>query len=164
MTELTNFRFLVTATEALGAIPGVPGLAPAALALAGMVAARGPQAGFQEVSGLGAELEVLPYAEGGFNTFAHQLPTRHTYPRLVFKRGLVVGSSLWDWYRAGLIGTLGARRGGVITLLDDEGGEAVTWGFVGGVVVRWSGPGLNAMQSEVAVESVEIAHQGLFQF
>jgi phage tail-like protein len=153
---LGNFRFLVVVDE-------VPSLTPAAVLLsaAGRIAGKGPQAGFQEVTGLGAEMEVLPYAEGGANTFLHQLPVRHSYPRLVLKRGVVREKSLWDWYRAGLFGTLGARRGGVIVLLDSTGEPALTWGFVGGLAVKWTGPSLNAMQNEVAVESLEIAHEGL---
>jgi phage tail-like protein len=152
---LDNFRFWVVVDE----LPSVdPGLL---LPPAGIITGRGPAAGLQEVTGLGAEMEVVPYPEGGFNTFVHQLPGRHSYPRIVLKRGIVREKLLWDWYRAGLVGTLGARRGGIITLLDPTGEPALSWGFVGGLAVKWSGPGLNAMQNEVAVESLEIAHQGL---
>jgi phage tail-like protein len=118
---------------------------------------------FQEVRGLGADLEVLSYAEGGVNGFAHQLPTRHTWGRISLKRGVVRNDSLFDWYRAGLSLSLGARRDGSVVLMTPAGVAAIAWSFRGGLAVKWTGPELNAMQSNVAIEGLEIAHQGIEQ-
>jgi phage tail-like protein len=65
--------------------------------------------GFQEASGIGADLEVMPYPEGGMNDFVHQLPVRHSYPRITLKRGLIRDPGLWWWYVGGLASSLGAR-------------------------------------------------------
>src|SRR5687767_2804917 len=80
---------------------------------------------FQEVKGLGAELEVMPYPEGGMNDFVHQLPVRHTWSRITFRRGIVRDPGLFFWYSAGLTQTLGARRNGAITLLTPGGTPAI---------------------------------------
>lgn len=119
--------------------------------------------GFQEVSGLGAELEVMPYAEGGMNAFTHQLPVRHKWNNITLKRGVVTNRALWLWYQAGLTQSLGARRDGTISLMQPDGEIAVAWAFVGGLVVKWTGPDLNAMDGAVAVEAVEIAHEGVYE-
>ena len=116
---------------------------------------------FQEAKGLGAELEVLAHPEGGANHFVHQLPVRHTWSRIVLQRGVVRDPQLWNWYRLGLTESLGARRDGSIIMLTHSGEKAMAWDFRGGIAVKWTGPELNAMQSEVAVESLEIAHHGI---
>lgn len=153
MNELPAYRFVVTLDPADAYLP-----APQAL-----LVPRVSEAGFQDISGLGAELEILAYPEGGTNGFVHQLPVRHSWGRITLKRGIVWGQEMWQWYRAGLTQSLGARRDGMIMLLAPDGQPAYTWVFWAGLAAKWSGPGLNAMQSEVAVESLEIAHQGIEQ-
>ena len=70
---------------------------------------------------------------------------------------------IWMWYQAGLSQSLGARRDGVITLLSDDGTPTVAWMFTGGLAAKWDGPTLNAEQGNIAIESMEIAHQGILQ-
>jgi phage tail-like protein len=150
---LAGFRFLVTLDPADAYLP-----APQA-ALITLVASGG----FQDVKGLGADLEVLPYPEGGTNDFVHQLPVRHSWTRISLKRGLVRDPGLYFWYRAGLTQSLGARRDGCIILLTPAGTAAVAWHFSAGLAVKWHGPELNAMQSSIAIEGIEIAHHGVVQ-
>lgn len=149
---LPKYRFLVTLD------PGDAYLPAAQAALVPLVAA----ASFQEVTGLGAQLEVTAYAEGGRNDSVHQLPLRHSWNRLTLRRGLVLDpAGLWNWYQAGLSGSLGARRDGSVLLLDAGGNPAVSWAFHGGLAAKWVGPDLHAEQNGVAVEALEIAHEGL---
>jgi phage tail-like protein len=118
---------------------------------------------FQEVRGLGADLEVSPYPEGGLNDHVHQLPVRHSWTRISLRRGLVRDASLFDWYRAGLHQSLGARRDGSILLVTPDGQPAYAWTFRAGLAVKWTGPELNALQNAVAIEGIEIAHHGIEQ-
>ena len=150
---LTAYRFIVTLD------PGDAYLPPAQAALVVLSAT----AGFQEVSGLGADLEVMPYAEGGRNDYVHQLPVRHSWTRISLKRGMLADPGLWFWYQAGLTQSLGARRDGAILLLNPAGIPTAAWTFRGGIAVKWSGPTLNSMQDAVAIEGVEIAHHGVTQ-
>jgi phage tail-like protein len=122
-----------------------------------------PMAGFQEVSGLSAQLEVLSHAEGGENDHVHQLPVRHSWGRISLKRGITNDIRLWLWYQAGLFQSLGARRDGAVTLLAEDGTPAMAWLFRGGLAAKWEGPVLNAGQSAISIEAMEIAHEGLFQ-
>ena len=110
-------------------------------------------AGFQEVSGLSANLEITTYNEGGENDHAHQLPLRHTWGRITLKRGVTSDPSVWLWYQAGLNQSLGARRDGVITLLSDAGIPRYAWMFHGGLAAKWQGPTFDASQSAVAFEN-----------
>lgn len=118
---------------------------------------------FSDVTGLSGELEVLPQPEGGRNTFVHQLPVRYSWGRITLKKGVVRDRSLWDWFRAGLGNALGARRDGSIVLYDAAGQAAVTWAFKAGLAAKWTGPELTARDGAIAVEALEIVHEGLDQ-
>lgn len=121
---------------------------------------RAPGA-FQSATGLSAELEVTAYAEGGRNDYVHQLPVRHSWGRIRLSRGIARDASLWAWYEAGLSGSLGARRDGAIIMQDPAGAPVMLWTFRAGLAARWAGPELNAEESRLAIESLEIAHEGL---
>ena len=151
---IPGFRFLVVLDPGELKIPtGLPDLVPLVVL-----------AQFQEVKGLGAELEVLPYAEGGRNDYVHQLPVRHTWSRITLKRGLIRDLGLFYWYTAGLTQTLGARRNGAIVLMTPKGTPAIIWSFFDAIATKWVGPELNSMTNALAVESIEIAHQGIISF
>src|SRR5580698_8963107 len=150
---LPGYCFFVTLDPAVAYLP----IAQAALV---PVIANGA---FQEVRGLGADLEVTAYAEGGVNDHVHQLPVRHTWSRISLRGGLVRDMSLFEWYRAGLTMSLGARRDGAILLVTPAGVPAYAWTFRAGLAVKWVGPELNAMQNAVAIEGIEIAHEGIEQ-
>ena len=153
LQPLTAYRFVVTLDAGDAYLP------PAQAKLVPLFASGE----FQEVTGLSADLEVMAYPEGGVNDYVHQLPVRHSWGRIVLKRGLVSNMVLWNWYVAGLSQSLGARRDGTIMLLTPQGDPAVAWNFRGGLAAKWTGPEFNAMRDSVAIESLEIAHQGLEQ-
>lgn len=150
---IPGYRFIVTLD------PGILYLPPAQAALLALTA----QGSFQEVTGLGADLEVTEYAEGGVNDFVHQLPVRHKWTRISLKRGVVRDLGLWWWYQAGLTQSLGARRDGVIILLTPLGVPAMSWIFRAGIAAKWMGPELKAQEDAVAIEGLEIAHHGITQ-
>lgn len=116
--------------------------------------------GFSEVSGIQSVTEVLEYPEGGLNTHVHILPKQTKYPRIVLKRGITQSSELWDWYDAVAGGTINRKNGSVI-LYNNSGKEMCRWNFFEAYPVKWQGPDLNATSGNVAVESIEIAHNGL---
>jgi len=148
---LGKFRFLVTLAPADVYLP------PAQALLLPAVAAGA----FQEVTGMGAQLEVVTYAEGGRNDSVHRLPLRHSWNPITLKRGVVRDRLLWAWYETGLHDSLGARRDGAVIMLDEAGLPAKSWIFHGGLAAKWTGPDLHAEQNAVAIEQPEIAHEGL---
>lgn len=118
---------------------------------------------FSDVTGLSGELEVLGHPEGGQNTFVHQLPVRYTWGRITLKKGVLLTSRLYEWFAAGLEGSLGARRDGAVVLLSADGVPITAWEWTAGLAVKWTGPDLNARDAGVAIESLEIVHQGIRQ-
>jgi phage tail-like protein len=105
-------------------------------------------------------MQVEEYSEGGENRFIHKFPTRMTYSNIVLKRGITLSEDLWNWH-ADYVNGRGKRRDGIIILRSEQQIPLKTWLFERGLPLKWSGPSLNAAQSAVAIETLEIAHQGL---
>lgn len=117
--------------------------------------------GFTEVSGLESEITVEDYQEGGLNEFAHKLPGPATYPNLVLTHGLTDIDTLWVWYHQVSQGII-QRKNGTIMLLNRRRMPAMWWNFRQAYPVKWVGPKFNASSAtEVAVEQIELVHQGL---
>src|SRR5208282_4776158 len=118
-------------------------------------------AGFSECSGLEASMEIYDHREGGQNTYVHKFATRATYSNITLKHGVIFQyDGLWTWYYSWVQGR-GKRKDGLITLEDEGRNPVKVWKFKRAIPMKWVGPSLNASQSNVAIESLEIAHEGL---
>jgi phage tail-like protein len=117
-------------------------------------------AGFHECSGLKIETEVFEYAEGGLNTYTHKLPVRTKYQNIVLKRGLDEGQDLCRWYKKTISGKI-ERQDISIVVYNSLGKEVQKWDLQRAYPCKWTGPDLTAQAGAVAVETVEIAHEGL---
>ena len=111
---------------------------------------------FKSVSGLKAENEVLEYREGGVNTCVRKLVGGVKWPNLVLKQGFTGDARLWKW-RESL-----TRINGFIAQLGANGKPICLWQFVQGWPVKWEGPDYDAGKNELSIETIEIAHEGLF--
>ena len=118
--------------------------------------------GFTEASGLEMSLKTEDYNEGGNNGLVLKFATRVQWTNIVLKKGIGAGTALWDWHY-GFVEGKGKRRDGVIVLLNEMHVPNNIWYFRRGLPVKYSGPQLNATQNAVAIESIEIAHEGLWQ-
>ncbi len=116
-------------------------------------------AAFAEVSGLESETAVVEYRTGA-DAFVRKLPGLTKYSNVVLKRGVTRDADLWNWRKAVIDGNV-ERRNGSIVLLDDDRNAVVRWNFFQGWISKWVGPTLNAKGNEVAIETIEIAHEGL---
>jgi phage tail-like protein len=157
---LLTYNFQVSLLDSKDS--GGVGLTTVALSTAGLRT----MAAFSEVSGLEMSMEIEEHAVGGINDTMLKFPGRVKWNNLVMKRGLLAKrdpldkSDLWTWYESYLNG-VGVRKDGIIVLLDEQRRPKVTWSFRRGLPIRWTGPSLNASQNQVAIESIEISHEGL---
>jgi phage tail-like protein len=118
--------------------------------------------GFSECSGLEMSLQVEEYKEGGRNGAVLKFPTRVTWTNITLKKGIGVSTALWDWHY-GFVQGQGRRRDGIIALMNSQRVPNNIWYFQRGLPVKYTGPSLNATQNNVAIESIEIAHEGIYQ-
>jgi phage tail-like protein len=116
--------------------------------------------GFRECSGFGSNTEPIEYREGGDNTTPRKLPGLTKHNNITLKWGLTDSHILYDWYRNIVDGRI-ERKGGSIILFDLEGNEKVRWNFENGWPTKLDGPNLDATANDVAIETLEIAHEGI---
>ena len=118
------------------------------------------RAAFSEASGLDTETDPIEYREGNEDITVRKLPGLRKYPNITLKRGFTIDRDLWDWRKTVMDGRTD-RRSGSIVLLNEAREEALRWNFREGWPCKLQGPPLNAKTNEVAIETLEICHEGL---
>ena len=116
--------------------------------------------GFSEVTGFDASIDVIEYREGDMTQTPLKIPGLKKYGNITLKQGLVDSMVLYEWMTAGLEGDV-ERKTLTITLLDIAGSPAASWQSINAWPVKYTAPDFNATSSEVAIESLEIAHEGM---
>ena len=114
---------------------------------------------FRSVSGLRIETDVIDYQEGGTGTI-HKLAGVTRYANIRLTRAFTGDRSLYDWF-ATTQKPNPIKVDGRIIMFDRHGVRIAAWKFVNGFPAKWEGPDLDASANEVAIETIEIAHEGL---
>jgi phage tail-like protein len=114
---------------------------------------------FLGCSGVDAEYETYSYGEGGLNTFVHQLPGRLRYRNLVLSRGVTSGQELLKWFQK--CKERSSRGAITIKMLRSDLTVEQTWAFAAAWAVKYTGPEVNVESDGMAIERLEIAHEGL---
>lgn len=117
-------------------------------------------AGFSEISGLNSESDVVEYRTGGEDITNRKLPGLKKFANLVLKRGFTASDDLWQWRKRVMDGQT-ERQSGTIVLRNEARDPAIKWVFREGWPSKWEGPAFNAKTSEVAIETLEIACEGV---
>ena len=116
---------------------------------------------FSEVRGLEVSIDVVEYRAGDAKLNIDQkLPGLSKVPDVTLKRGLTRDLSLWNWILSAVNGNVN-RTNVAITLLDPTDAPVVVWKLRNAWPRKWTGPALNAGSSEVAIEELELVHEGL---
>jgi phage tail-like protein len=118
------------------------------------------RAGFRECSGLDSAQDPIEYREGTDALTMRKMPGLVKYSNLVLKWGISDDTDLYAWFQKAIKGGV-ERKNGSIVLLDDAGAEKVRWNFREAWPAKWTGPSFNATAHEVAIETLEIAHEGI---
>ncbi len=123
--------------------------------------------GFREVSGLDTSQDPVEYREGNEKPLTvRKLPGLVKYANIVLKWGIIADDpQLWQWrisVTQGKIAKDKLRKNLSIVLLDDTGAEEVRrWNVRDAWPAKWTGPSFNATGNEVAVDTLELAHEGV---
>ena len=113
---------------------------------------------FQRVSGMSSTIETSEVREGGENLFTHRLPTRVTYDNLVLERGMVIGSPLNVEFNLAM-STLRFQPGNVLVMLLNAKDIPISaWLFQETYPLKWSVSDLDANQSAVVIDTMELAY------
>lgn len=117
---------------------------------------------FQEVSGLDIEAQVIEYRHGNSKEFSTiKMPGIKKSSNVTLKKGVFKGdNTFWDWFNAIKLNTI-ERKTVVINLLDEEGNPTMSWTLNNAWPTKVTGTDLKSDGNEVAVETLEVAHEGI---
>lgn len=121
---------------------------------------RAVRGSFTEVSGLEVEVPAIEYRNGSENITVRKIPGLVKYSNITMKRGITGDLAFWNWILDAMNGQV-VRAEGSIVLLDEQRQEVQRWNFRRGWPCKLTGPSLNAANNEIAMETVEICHEGL---
>lgn len=116
--------------------------------------------GFSEVTGFDASIDVMEYREGDMVQTPMKIPGLKKYGNITLKQGLADSMVLYEWIIAGVNGAV-QRKTITITLLDEEEAPAASWQVINAWPTKYTAPDFNATSSEIAIETLEIAHEGM---
>jgi phage tail-like protein len=122
----------------------------------------GTRIGFTEVSGLSVELQTIDYREGSsFEYQATKMPGIPQFSNITLKRGIYKSDNeFFQWLNTVKLNDI-ERRDLTISLLNESHEPVTTWKIKEAFPTKVEGPTLNATGNEAAVESIELAHEGL---
>ncbi len=115
---------------------------------------------FAEVSGIETDITPIEYRNGSEPATVRKLVGLTKYNNIVLKRGNIGDLAFWNWILAATNGDVQRTEGSII-LLDEQRQEVMRWNFKRAWPCKWTGPGLNAKNNEIAMETLEICHEGL---
>ncbi len=122
---------------------------------------------FQEVSGIGSKLETTSIPEGGLNDSVHNVPKSISHDNLLLKRGLApITSPLVLWcqsvfeleFRVPII-----PLPLIVMLMNGDRVPVRVWMFRGAYPCSWKVDAFNSTKNEVAIETIELRHKGVYR-
>ena len=116
--------------------------------------------GFSEASGFDASIDVIEYREGDMIQTPMKLPGLKKYGNITLKQGVADSMVMYEWMIAGVEGEV-ERKTMTITILDETETATASWQVINAWPAKYTAPDFNALTSEVAIESIEIAHEGM---
>ncbi len=120
-----------------------------------------PRGAFSEVGGLTAEGDSADYREGtDVQPNVRKLVGLRKYTSITLKRGYTADKALWQWY-TNIFNGVPDRRNVTIVLLNERREPVLRWNAENAWINKIEGPALKASGNEVAMESVELIHEGL---
>ncbi len=117
---------------------------------------------FSECSGIGVTLQTEKVEEGGLNYTTHKLPGRADFSNITLKRGITKSTDLLDWVQDVMRGKR-KRQNISIHVFNADLEKITSWQFVDAFPVKWTGPSLQSTSNAIAVETLELAHEGFVE-
>ena len=115
---------------------------------------------FHEVTGLDSTVDVVEHREGGWNQTPRKFPGQTKHSNIVLKWGFNIDRDIIDWHQQIVDGDI-VRKDGSIVLLDRHNAEVARWNFTRAWPSKYTGPALNAESSDIAIETMELVHEGV---
>lgn len=117
---------------------------------------------FTEVTGLNVQTEVIEYRAGASPEYHKvKMPGMQKFENITLKRGSFKGDNqFYEWWNTVQLNTI-ERRNLTIKLLNETHEPVITWAVKNAWPVKVQSTDMKADGNEVAIETLEIAHEGL---
>lgn len=128
------------------------------------VSVGGAEAGFSEVSGFEISIETVEYREGDDPATPYKLPTLTKYSNITLKHGVTTEgiNGIYNWIKECVESGKYERKTVSISALGEDGAAVIaTWEITEALPVKYTAPTFSALGNEVAIETLELAHEGL---
>ena len=119
------------------------------------------QASFTECSGLGSTTEVIENREGGDNVTVRKLPGKTSYSDISLKWGSTASIELWEWRLQIVQGNVLRKNGSIVAFDLANSTEVARWNFDRAWPTKWEASAFTAKGSEILIETLVLAHEGL---
>lgn len=116
---------------------------------------------FSECTGLEATMEPKVIKAGGRNYGVAQRAGPVTFATVILKRGMTTTRHLWRWFEAVSGGGYAYRMNVTITMFDAAGQRVLRWKLENAMPVKFKAADFNAKATEVGIEELHLAHEGL---
>lgn len=120
------------------------------------------QAGFSDASGFDITVDPIDYREGNEPTHVRKLPGLTKYGNVTLKWGVTDSMELYNWNKAIVNGDI-QRKNLAIVVIDEAGDDKARWEVVEAWPTKYTPTTLNAKGNEVAIETLEIANEGVIR-
>ena len=118
---------------------------------------------FRECSGLGSSNEVILHKASNEKgqIVIKKIPGNLTINDITLRQGITDDMDMWNWRKQVEDGKVNeARKNGSVVLYSHDGKEIARWNFVNAWPSKISGPNVNAGTNEVAIEELQLTHEG----
>ena len=119
------------------------------------------QASFTECGGLSSTTEVAEFRQGGDNARMRKLPGKTSFSDITLKWGLTDSTELWDWRQQIVEGNVVRKNGSIVVFDLANHTEVARWNFVAAWPTKWEGASFSARGSDIAIDTLVLAHEGL---
>lgn len=117
--------------------------------------------GFSEVTGMDKSVDIVEYREGDDVTTPRKLPGLTKYSNITLKWGNSDSMVLFEWILGVSDGSAVERKTITITSINEAGEPCTSWRLINAWPTKYVAPDFNGLGTEVAIESLEICHEGL---
>ncbi|MBU7005779.1 phage tail protein [Phosphitispora fastidiosa] len=118
------------------------------------------QAGFSDATGFDATVDVIDYREGSDPTHVRKLSGLTKYGNVTLKWGITDSMEIYNWHKAVIDGNV-QRKNISIIVVDEAGSDKARWEIVNAWPTKYDPPDFNAKGNDVAIETLEIVHEGM---
>jgi phage tail-like protein len=122
----------------------------------------GSKIGFSEVTGLDMQIEPIEYRDGSSPQYTKiKMPGMQKYSNITLKRGTFEGDKeFYSWFKTVNMNKI-ERRDLVVSLLNENHEPVISWKIINAFPIKVQASDLKSDGNEVAIETLELAHEGL---